>query len=390
MGDGDEADARLARVIAAAVREQVAQALAGERLGPKPAPVAPKAAIVMKDVCGRWATAKERLSSFACDLARAHRVLGVEPFVIDDTTVYYAPLDGPFAGIRLADREPLTLTAEDLDLFRSWRFGTVTRLRSAPTIATVNRELMTLKRMLNHAVSRRTLAYNPIEGIEDEDEDNARAVVVEEEGFAMIIAALGDNLVMRAFVTLAYDSGMRKTELLYARTSWLDERGGRVYIPAAVAKNGEARIADYTPRATAAKKLLPKNLHSDLLFVNPETGEPYNGRWIHELFVRAVERSGVVGRDGTPPRLHDLRRSWITLASRRGISDAVIMSKSGHKDHKVFRRYRIVAEKDVRESFVEMERGRERDLAELAEKRLGPQRSGDPTTEHVGRGKVTS
>lgn len=379
MGDSEDADARLARVIAAAVREQVAEALAAERIEPKPAPVPemPPGRLLSK-VCEQWAKTKGRLRSFKCDLARAHRLLGIEPFVIKGKLHTWAPIEGPFAGVRLADRDAMTLSPEDLDLFRSWFYGQTTRRKRPPSVATVNRYIMVLKRMVNFSVSRRTLTHSTIEGYEDEDEDNARAVVIEEEGFDLILAALGDNVVMRAFVTLAYDSGMRKTELLYARAGWLDQRGGRVYVPGAVAKNGEARIADLTPRAWEAIKILPKNLRADFLFVNPETEEPYDGRWVHELFIRAVERSGVVGRDGTPPRLHDLRRSWITLASRRGISDTVIMSKSGHKDHKVFRRYRIVAEKDVRESFAEMEKGRQTDLAELAEKRRAdPHRAPD-------------
>lgn len=324
---------------------------------------APAQIRTVRDLKDRWAKAKSRLASFACDDARAEKVLA------------WAPADGPFAGVPIADRDPMSLTGEDPDAYRVWRYSTVTRRKGPPKPATVNRELMALLRILNFAAKRRTIQHNPLRGIESEDEDNAREVVVEEDGFAAIVHALGDNVLMVALVTLAYDSGMRKTELLCCRRSWLDDLRGRVHIPGAVAKNGEPRVTDLSARAWAAIGAMPRVLGTDLLFANPETKEPYDGRWIHELFVRAVESSGVTGRDGTPPRLHDLRRSWITLARRRGIKESVIMAKSGHKDHKVFRRYSIVEDSDLADSAATMEAGRARDLAALAERR-GPRKVG--------------
>lgn len=354
------------------LRAELAELRGGEARAPaQRAPEAPGR--VLSKVCENWAKTKSRLPSFKNDLANAHRLLGIEPFPLgkfkERRLVFYVPEEGPFAGVKLADRDALTLGPEDVDLFVSWFYGQTTRRDGPPTPATINRYVMALKRMINFAVKRRTLPHSPIDGYEDEDEADARAVVIAEEHFDLILTALGDNLLMRAFVTLAYDSGMRKTELLYCRRSWLDQKAGQIHVPAAVAKNGEARITDLTPRAWAAVQLLPKNIKTDYLFVNPETNEPYDPSWIHDLFVRAVDISRVTGRDGTLPRIHDLRRSWVTLASRRGISDAVIMKKSGHKDHKVFRRYRIADDRDLHESFIAMERGRAKDLDELHDAR---------------------
>ncbi len=357
----DESERGLLQQLLAEVREL--------RAGANTAPAQSQAPVMsykmtpVRALKERWAKAKSRLGSFACDDARADRLLA------------WAPSDGPYAGIPLGDRDPLTLTPEDPDAYRVWRYSTTTRRKGPPSTATVNRELMTLLRVLNFAASRKTIPFNPLRGVESEDEDNVREVVVEEDGFERIVAAFSHPR-MAALATLAFDSGMRKTELLCSRLSWLDDRRGRVYIPGAVAKNGEARVADLSPRAWAAISALPRILGTDLIFANPETKLPYDGRWVHELFVRAVRTSGVTGRDGTPPRLHDLRRSWITLARRRGIKETVIMAKSGHKDHKVFRRYSIVEDQDIVDSFALMEQGRARELAAL---RAGPQRS-----EHSG------
>lgn len=308
----------------------------------------------------RWAETHNRLPSFACDHARGRFVLN------------WAPSDGPFAGVPLGERDPTTLTPEDVDLYRSWRYGNETRRKRPPTGATVNREVMMLKRPLNWAVKRRTIGSNPIEGLEDEDEDEARAVVIEEDGFQAILRAFGADRRMRALTTLGYDSGMRKTELLLARWSWMDPARGYVHIPGAVAKNGESRITDLTLRAWDEMSNLTRHIGTDLVFPNPDTADPYGGRWIHQLFVDAVDASGIVGRDGKKPRLHDLRRSFITLMSRRGVSDTLIMAKSGHKDHKVFKRYRIVSDKDLQQSKADMERGRQADISAFQNSRKGP------------------
>ena len=310
--------------------------------------------ITMRGLLERWADTHRRLSSFACDYARGLFVLA------------WAPADGPFAGIPLGDRDPATLTPEDVDLYKSWRYGKETRRKRPPTPATVNREVMMLKRPLNHAVKRRTIAFNPIEGLEDEDEDEARAVIIEEEGFQAILRQFGADRRMRALTTLGYDSGMRKTELLLARWSWMDPARGYVHIPGAVAKNGQARITDLTRRSWEEMSYLTRHIGTDLIFPNPDSGDPYGGRWIHQLFIDAVDTSGVVGRDGNKPRLHDLRRSFITLMSRRGVPDSLIMAKSGHLDHKMFKRYRIVSDKDLQQSKADMERGRQADIAALA------------------------
>src|SRR5579872_6262388 len=130
-----------------------------------------KPSTTMRALLERWAETHQRLPSFACDHARGL-------FVLD-----WAPADGPYAGVKLGDRDPNTLTPEDADLYRSWRYGTTTRRKKPPTPATVNREIMMLKRPLNWAVKRKTIPANPLEGLEDEDEDDARAVVIEEADF---------------------------------------------------------------------------------------------------------------------------------------------------------------------------------------------------------------
>ncbi|HTH66017.1 MAG TPA: tyrosine-type recombinase/integrase [Gemmatimonadales bacterium] len=350
--------------------EAIARAVA-ERLGPQralEAPVGPK----LGELYERWVTAHSRLASFACDDQRARRLLGLERFELRDEDgekklVTWSP-DG---GAILAERSISAVSGDDVDAFRAWFYVQTTRRKGEPSPATVNRYVMMLKRILNHNVKRGVIQRSPLMGYEDEEEDNARQVVLFEEDLDLLLTAFGDDDLMKAIVLLGYDSGMRLAELVCCRWRWLDERAGAVHVPGAIAKNGEPRKTDLSIRAAVACKKLPRPIKkdADFVFPNPATGEPYNKRWIHERFVRGVARAGLVGRDGTPPRLHDLRRSFITLMDMRGVPRAVGMEKSGHKSEAVYRRYRIVAPVEFRQAWLTMEAGRQAELAELAARR---------------------
>lgn len=322
--------------------------------GPKP---------MLGELLDTWKGPHSKLASFGCDYRRAQRVFA------------WAPTEGQFRGIPLADRDPMSLTAVDVDLWRSLRYTQTTPRKGPPSAATINREVMMLMRVLNFAVGRRRISRNPLLGEEVfEDEDNAREVVIDEAGFLEILECIGGNQILCAFVTLAFDSAMRMTEVLLCRWSWLDRTRGYVTIPGAVAKNGKQRVSDLTDRSLQAIDCLPRNLASDHIFINPATGEIYDRRWLYELYRRAVEASGVRGPSGEMPIFHDLRRSWITLARRRGIPESEIMAKSGHADHTVFRRYSIVGDEDLRRSRERMEAGRQADMVLVGERR-GPRKA---------------
>lgn len=155
------------------------------------------------------------------------------------------------------------------------------------------------------------------------------------------------------------DTGMRKGEILNLRWSQVDLRIGAIKLSAEDTKTNFARTVYLTSRVIQELKRLPRRLGTDFVFVNPETGT----RWedARKLFIRARRNAEL-----THVWFHDLRRSFVTNASRRGVPESVVMRMSGHRTRNVFDRYNIVEDEDVRNAVKAIEAGTARDLAETA------------------------
>ena len=91
------------------------------------------------------------------------------------------------------------------------------------------------------------------------------------------------------------------------------------------------------------------------MLAHPETGT----RWedARKLFKRACRKLGL-----DHVWFHDLRRSFVTNARRRGVAESVVMRMSGHRTRNVFDRYNIVEDEDVKNAVKVIEAGAARDL----------------------------
>jgi integrase len=152
---------------------------------------------------------------------------------------------------------------------------------------------------------------------------------------------------------------MRKGEILNLRWSQVDLRIGAIRLAAEDTKTNFARTVYLTNRAMNELKRQPRHIGTDYVFVNPET----RTRWedARKLFVRARRHANL-----EHVWFHDLRRSFVTNARRRGVAESVVMRMSGHRTRNVFDRYNIVEDEDVRNAVKVIEAGTVRDLAELA------------------------
>jgi integrase len=220
----------------------------------------------------------------------------------------------------------------------------LSRLEEGAKNATINRELSALKRILNLGAEQTPPLVNRVPHIPMLKENNVRKGFFEHDQFL----ALRDHLpqYLKGFVTFAYKTGWRVSEI--ANLTWLhvDREQGIVRIEAGESKNDEARtvymdeelneiVKQQWEARKKAEKLLP------YVFLNLQGNgsiKDFRGAWKN-----ACERSGIGKR-----LFHDLRRTAVRNMVRAGISERVAMMISGHKTRSVFDRYNIVNDADLK------------------------------------------
>ncbi len=239
----------------------------------------------------------------------------------------------------LGSRRASRLTLGDVDEYRNRRCAETTHRGGAPSPATLDREVELLKRFLNYAFACGRLEKNPLANVKLLRVPNVRRVVLDEEGFQRLIDA--SDAWLRPILLVAYDTGMRKSEVLNLRWSQLDLKAGAVRLEAEDTKTEEPRVVYLTDRVLGMVKGLPRRLHCDFVFVNPATGRPWQD--LQGAMERAREAAGLEGL-----WVHDLRRSFVTQARRSGLPESVVARFSGHRTHAVFKRYNIVEEQDLK------------------------------------------
>jgi integrase len=246
----------------------------------------------------------------------------------------------------LGDRRVVAMTVEDVDAYRALRLEEKTRRKTRPSAAQLDREVELLKRVCNYAVAAGKLKASPLAKVKLLKKPNVRKVVIDEEQFQQLVEAADPPL--KPILVVAFDTGMRKREVLDLRWSQVDLKTGCIRLEATDTKTEEARVIPMTARVREALKQTPRRLGVDWVFVSDVQKEGQKAKpWcdIGWMFYRAATKAKL-------PELwfHDLRRSFVTRARRSGISETVVMRLSGHRTHSVFERYNIVEEGDLHEA----------------------------------------
>jgi integrase len=144
-------------------------------------------------------------------------------------------------------------------------------------------------------------------------------------------------------VEFLYLSGWRKGEAVKLEWRDVDLGGKTIRLRIENSKNKEARVLPLTgrlwdvmqDRAKARRLDCPSVFH-------------YDGHKIGEFkksWATACKKSGLEGT-----LVHDLRRCVARNLWRAGVPEAVAMEITGHKTRSMYRRYRIVDERDLREA----------------------------------------
>jgi integrase len=237
---------------------------------------------------------------------------------------------------------------KDVDEYRTKRLAETTRRKKAPSPASLDREVELLKRMLNYAVACGSLTSNPIAAAKLLRRPNVRRSVLDDVAFDKLRAAAEDHL--KPIILVAYDTGMRLREVLGLRWSQVNLELCVVKLGAEDTKTEEPRTVFLTKRVREVLDAQPRHIKSDWVFTNPETEEAWKD--IRKPFRRACEAAKLTG-----VWFHDLRRSFVTNARRRGVPESVVMKMSGHRTRAVFDRYNIVEEDDLRDAVKRIEAG---------------------------------
>ena len=223
------------------------------------------------------AHAKELMHALLAELdATDGRTLAHEQKTFNDLADYYAEhylrpaqyVDGrKVAGMRslatvqvllktlrvyFGNRRLRSLTHGDVRTFRAERFKTPTRTGSQRAIASVNRELALLRRMLNVAQREGWIVRNPFNVgdtlISLADERKRERIITRAEEALLLDACTGKRAHLRAIIICALDTGMRQGEILKLRWRDVDFENSIITVAAFNTKTMRERTLSLTSR----------------------------------------------------------------------------------------------------------------------------------------------
>jgi integrase len=174
-------------------------------------------------------------------------------------------------------------------------------------------------------------------------ENNVRKGFFERADFLPLREALPEHL--KGFVTFAYHTGWRKSEIEELTWAQVNRLEGTVYLNPGDTKNDEARsiYLDEELKAVIEKQWEARKKNVNLppyVFLNAEGDDRLKD--FRKAWGTACEK---IGRAGM--LFHDFRRSAVRNMVRSGIQEKVAMKISGHKTRAIFDRYNIVNDEDL-------------------------------------------
>jgi len=272
-----------------------------------------------------------RFDELAEDFLRDYRINGKKSLVRAERSVGH--LKRYFEGMRVSD-----ITSPKIEAYIE------NRLEEGAANATINRELSALKRMLNLGARQTPPKVDRVPYIPMLKENNVRKGFFEHGEFLSLRDALPSYL--KGFVTFAYKTGWRVSEIAELTWNQVDLDNGIVRLEVGETKNEEARTVylddELREVFNQQSELRKKNkILIPYVFPNKDSDgqiKDFRGSW-----VKACKDVKIGKR-----LFHDFRRSAVRNMVRSGIPERVAMMISGHKTRSVFERYNIVNDQDLK------------------------------------------
>lgn len=251
------------------------------------------------------------------------------------------------------DPKVVTITCPTLHSYLDYRRGE----GAAP--ATIRNELHALRRAFVVAVGRDALRRSMVPRFPQVAVNNARNVFLTDAEVEAVREELPAAL--KNLWTVAAWTGWRRNELLNLTWDRVDLDTGIVRLDPHTTKNKAGREVpfdvipelvrafreqrEYTTRTERATgQIIPHVFHR-------------NGKRIKRMDGArqgACLRAGVVGPDGRPKVLHDLRRTAARRLTHAGVPHHVSQEILGIKTTEIFHRYSILETGDLREQFAKV------------------------------------
>ena len=202
-----------------------------------------------------------------------------------------------------------------------------------------NRLLSSLQRFFKWAAARDLIEASPAAAVEKLGRETTRSrVLADGELVEIWRAAERMGAPYGAGVRLLILTAARRGEIFRARRDELDLAGGRLLLPAARSKTGEARSVWLSPLALELIEGLPVFAGSPWLLTadggHPCTNHGYNRRRLDALILEARRAAAAGAPEGaeTMPEwwVHDLRRTAATGMQRLGVRLEAVEAALGH------------------------------------------------------------
>jgi len=201
-----------------------------------------------------------------------------------------------------------------------------------PSPSTLNRETTVLKNMMRRAVVWEYLSRNPfldtqggmLGGLKALREPGGRTRFLSLDEIDRLLAACEPVPYLKAFATVALNTGMRRNEILSLTRKCIDWQNRTAAL--VETKNGEARQAYLNDAAFEALTALPSRIDGRLF--------PFHPNQVSVAFMRAVRRAGIEDF-----RLHDCRHTFASYQAMAGIQARGLQALLGHRDGRMTARY---------------------------------------------------
>jgi len=267
------------------------------------------------------------------------------------------------------------ITTANLQAYQQWRLKIGSRRAEviasgefkAVKLTTINRELQTMRMMMNHALAQGWITRDIFHGskviVAAAEKERIRVMTEDEERRLLAACELGDrmhtytrrhygkdrevsqmvnsdNPRLKAIILLAVDSGMRRGEILKLRWSDIDFEQGKINIIGSHTKTERERDAPLSSRAAFAL-LSVKELY-------PEESRPFPLMDIKTGWRTALKHAGI-----TDLHFHDLRRTAITRWQKMGLPLAFAGKLAGHANPKTTQKHYTAADAATTAAFTE-------------------------------------